>query len=364
MKECKAGKEEITVLAHIQEIDVSCKRVQALTGGRKRETESNGWIIDSGASVHMCKDKSMFTGEPIALRKRVLVRIGDGTTLVGTHVGNIVLELGDKRLRLEKVLFVPQLKCNLFSIGSCTKLGHSVHFKRDEVELLRSDGSLFGTGYREGDLWWLRIGSIIENAFITTCETVQDNRKLVNCVEKSTGNDENDQESDAGANQAKCEVSHVTEVVAIAQEVTVSALEREFVIVHFVLVILWLLLSLFGLRQVNLNKFKLGEDVEISLIVWFGFDLTRWLGGILLSRYVRKFWRVHGKRDAYRQRELNVHARDADSRRFARTLFVRDGLVRRRDIDSYARLCGACQRRGRLTRSTRTTRNYTSVVVA
>ena len=112
---------------------------------------------------------------------------------------------------------------------------------------------------------------------------------MVNSVEKSTGNDENDQESDAGANQAKCEVSHVTEAVAIAQEVTVSALEREFVIVHFVLVILWLLLSLFGLRQVNLNMFKLGEDVEISLIVWFGFDLTRRLGGILLSRYVRKF---------------------------------------------------------------------------
>ncbi len=187
---------------------------------------------------------------------------------------------------------------------------------------------------------------------------------MVNSVEKSTGNDENDQESDAGANQAKCEVSHVTKAVAIAQEVTVSALEREFVIVDFVLVILWLLLSLFGLRQVNLNKFKLGEDVEISLIVWFGFDLTRRLGGILLSRYVRNFWRVHGTRDAYRQREVNVDARDVDSRRFARTLFVRDRLVRRRDIDSYARLCGACQRRGRRTRSTRTTRNYTSVVVA
>ena len=104
------------------------------------------------------------------------------------------------------------------------------------------------------------------------------------------------------------------------------------------------------------------ENVEISLIVWFGFDLTRRLGGILLSRYVRKFWRGHGTRDAYRQREVNVDARDVDSRRFARTLFVRDGLVRRRDIDSYARLCGACQRRGRRTRSTRTTRNYTSIV--
>ena len=73
------------------------------------------------------------------------------------------------------------------------------------------------------------------------------------------------------------------------------------------------------------------------MIVWFGFDLTRRLGGILLSRYVRKFWRVHGTHDVYRQREVNVDARDADSRRFARTLFVRDRLVRRRDIDSYAR---------------------------
>ena len=84
------------------------------------------------------------------------------------------------------------------------------------------------------------------------------------------------------------------------------------------------------------HYFPLLSGLAISLIVWFGFDLTRRLGDILLSRYVRKFWRVHGTREAYRQRELNVDARDVDSRRFARTLFVRDGLVQWRDIDSYA----------------------------
>ena len=78
------------------------------------------WYMDSGASQHMCKEKELFCNfEEFEVSK--FVKIGDGTTLQALGQGNIcILAYNGKNFHsvtLFDVLFVPQLKVNLFSQG-------------------------------------------------------------------------------------------------------------------------------------------------------------------------------------------------------------------------------------------------------
>ena len=76
-------------------------------------TSRESWIVDSGATCHMCNDKSLF----VDLRHLSIpqeVTLGDGSSLEGPAEGTVrfdaILPSGNtQKCRLENVLFVPKL---------------------------------------------------------------------------------------------------------------------------------------------------------------------------------------------------------------------------------------------------------------
>ena len=89
------------------------------------------WIIDSGASSHMCKDAKRFENF-----KPVTGSIGgaDGKAIAITGEGRVRIltkdSMGDDRtLVLERVLLIPTLEYNLFSIRAIAEKGHRAVFE-------------------------------------------------------------------------------------------------------------------------------------------------------------------------------------------------------------------------------------------
>ena len=98
-------------------------------------THESQWIINSGATSHMCTDRRMFT-ELRPLSKSLEVKLGDGHVLMAVGQGTIqlIMKCGRDKYRkctLSDVLYVPKLSCNLLSVSKTTEKGNNVKFYED-----------------------------------------------------------------------------------------------------------------------------------------------------------------------------------------------------------------------------------------
>ena len=112
------------------------------------------FTFDSGATEHMCQDKSMFSDflpfdvpSPVSLAEENVT-----TSCVGT--GNIV----SKTIRLENAKYVPKLRRNLLSVKCITEKGFQVVFDRDTVDVIEKEtGRTVVSGFRDGKLYYLNL---------------------------------------------------------------------------------------------------------------------------------------------------------------------------------------------------------------
>ena len=77
---------------------------------------NNSWIIDSGASQHMCNDKNSFS-KLTKLSQPIQIVIGDGKKLVADSIGNVVIQIISPEGKtinctITDVLFVTDLAYN------------------------------------------------------------------------------------------------------------------------------------------------------------------------------------------------------------------------------------------------------------
>ena len=77
----------------------------------------NDWIVDSGATCHMCNDEKLFV-ELRSLKQPLEFTLGDGCAVEATGKGTVVLEMAStsgktSRCKLYEVLYVPDLSYNL-----------------------------------------------------------------------------------------------------------------------------------------------------------------------------------------------------------------------------------------------------------
>lgn len=88
---------------------------------------STSWYQDSGASQHMTSHREWFI-QLVELDEPIPIVIGDATRLDGVAVGNIEMEAFDGQkwypIVLEDVIYVPNLKFNLFSVSQMLDKGH------------------------------------------------------------------------------------------------------------------------------------------------------------------------------------------------------------------------------------------------
>lgn len=135
------------------------------------------WIIDSGASNHICSDLSLMTG----LRKisgKNTVQIPDGSLRFVKLVGNAVLH---KNLVLYDVLFVPDFKYNPISVAKLLMHSDKQLIFDGTRCLLQDQSSKWEIGRNTGHLYF----------FEGISEVSADNKILCNAVSSKIDNSSN-----------------------------------------------------------------------------------------------------------------------------------------------------------------------------
>ena len=106
------------------------------------------WLIDSGASSHMTSEKKILTSY-CEFERPEKVGLGDGRTVDAVGVGNVYISMQLKECEpnecmIYKVLHVPKLACNLFSVRAASK-GKSVKFSDDKCRIYNRAGNVCNT---------------------------------------------------------------------------------------------------------------------------------------------------------------------------------------------------------------------------
>lgn len=119
------------------------------TTGRDR----NSWVLDSGASDHMCHRQEWFENlEKVSLK----ITIGNGEQIMARGKGdiNILAYDGNQwiRKRMVNVLFVPDIHLNLFSSGKAMDNGYQLRSDNKRCELLKN-GNIVAVGVRRDRLF-------------------------------------------------------------------------------------------------------------------------------------------------------------------------------------------------------------------
>ena len=128
----------------------------------------NDWIVDSGATSHMCNNRNMFV-ELSQLGSGEKVTLGDGSSLdvagEGTVDMDMILRDGTRRgCALKKVLYVPELAYNLISVVRAGEAGKTVCFDELGCEFRNDRGDTIALGVRQGSLYYLKFAMKSQNS--------------------------------------------------------------------------------------------------------------------------------------------------------------------------------------------------------
>jgi len=142
----EVGNAGVAMLAHVPAADAGMG-------------QANGdWIVDSGASHHMCGDASALTN--VRHAHPVSVTIADGTVRRAVTRGTAVLQIvgpkGATTLRLDDVLVLPGIAMSLFSVRTAARRGFRTLFKENEVVVVDASGKVRVTGYPSGGIYALK----------------------------------------------------------------------------------------------------------------------------------------------------------------------------------------------------------------
>ena len=126
--------------------------------------ETSEWMVDSGASSHMtCKQELLRDYKEF--EKPEKVSLGDGRSVEAIGVGNIHLNMqfkvsDPKRCVMYRVLYVPKLACNLFSVRAAVSKGNVVKFAATKCWIRNSKRNLCG------------MGSLKDKMYLLNCEPI------------------------------------------------------------------------------------------------------------------------------------------------------------------------------------------------
>jgi len=110
----------------------------------------HNWIIDSGASQHLCSNKDSFQEGTYREIRQKAIEIADGSKIAAIGMGNVSIG----QLCLSDVLHVPQAGGNLISVGRLIDSGYNVSFGSKMCTISKQALSL--KGERQGNLYCLR----------------------------------------------------------------------------------------------------------------------------------------------------------------------------------------------------------------
>lgn len=112
---------------------------------------SSQWLLDSGATDHICYDISCFVNYTSVIGLKNVITIPIGNKLLIRHIG--MVQLTDHIL-LHNVLHVPEFKYNLIYVHKlCQDMLCELHFTSDKCFVQTQRGSLMPLGNVKAGLY-------------------------------------------------------------------------------------------------------------------------------------------------------------------------------------------------------------------
>ncbi|KAL0346476.1 UNVERIFIED_CONTAM: hypothetical protein Scaly_1663600 [Sesamum calycinum] len=129
-------------------------------------------LIDTGANVHVCADKSLFLSYQAITGKTV--SMGNSSTAKVLGIGSVDLKFSSGRiLSLTRVHHVPTVRRNIISGSVIVREGYELAFKFNKV-VIQQFGIFVGKGYLDDGLFKVRVEnnkSVISDSIILNVET-------------------------------------------------------------------------------------------------------------------------------------------------------------------------------------------------
>ncbi|CAI7840858.1 unnamed protein product, partial [Closterium sp. NIES-54] len=132
----------------------------ALTASSSNMIRTSSWLVDNGASSHICSDRSLFSSlqQPT---DDIIVRFGGGETYkvlgVGTVVPTLRSQTSETTIQLDNVLFLPSSVHNLLSVCALGAAGIAVSFPTAERVELKTDVAHIGEGFTRNNMFYLQL---------------------------------------------------------------------------------------------------------------------------------------------------------------------------------------------------------------
>ncbi|GJU07556.1 zinc finger, CCHC-type containing protein, partial [Tanacetum coccineum] len=122
-----------------------------------------GWWIDSGATTHVCKDRSWFKSYELVEDGFVLY-MGDDHFAYVHGKGSVVREFSSgKSITLFNMLYAPKLCKNLISGPVLNKCGYKHVYESDKYTLLKS-GVFVGFSYYNNGMFMLNLNKVPDDS--------------------------------------------------------------------------------------------------------------------------------------------------------------------------------------------------------
>jgi hypothetical protein len=168
------GDAALMVAPMLSDLDANPSIANAVANSATPSTISNRFVVDSGASNHMCGNRQYFQSlTPITPRD---ITSASGHLLTATHIGSVHFstEAGGRRI-LNNVLYVPGLRTDLLSINQITDSGCKITMKNGFFQIFARDGTPFGCSVRHASLSVLDLVPIPNlSALLTGPQSVTD----------------------------------------------------------------------------------------------------------------------------------------------------------------------------------------------
>lgn len=104
------------------------------------DEEKDVWFLDSGCSNHMCGDKALFSNLNESFRQ--MVKLGNNSRMTVIGKGNVRLKVNGSSHVVTEVLYVPELKNNLLSIGQLQEKGLAILIQHGKCKIYHPERGL------------------------------------------------------------------------------------------------------------------------------------------------------------------------------------------------------------------------------
>jgi hypothetical protein len=116
----------------------------------------NTWILDSGASKHLCTNKKLMKNLRTPTEK-IQMKCANKQTVSLNEIGDATLRTinsdGESLIKLTEVAHAPTFQCNLISVGRLVEAGANVVFGEKDAKVITPQGKVVITAHKVGKLF-------------------------------------------------------------------------------------------------------------------------------------------------------------------------------------------------------------------